>query len=220
MADIFQESIRRRPKKVLLIAVPLVICVSLPLGILFFTLLQETGRPSWLELGSYMKYEQFYVWNGHNGTVYMIWNVTKLNDHSADLHLISHGVNVTDGNVEPTLGDFNFTINVATRETINCSDISYIGEKWPFWIETGVGLGFTIDILYGINTISGSEQIQVLGQQRDCWVVQYDWTFDSMTRWYDKSSGIVLKIRVVLYRQGFTIVITETAVQTNVDLNA
>lgn len=199
---------------------PLLICVSLPLGIFLFALFQETGRPSWLEFGSYMKYEQFFVWNGHNGTEYMIWNVTRLNEDSAVLHLISHGVNVTDGNVEPTLGDFNFTIDVATRETIDCSDISYIGEKWPFWIEKSVGLGSTIDIMYGTIVISRSEQIQVLGQQRDCWVVQYDWTVNSMTRWYDKSSGIVLKIRVVLHRQGFTIVITETAVQTNVDLNS
>lgn len=199
---------------------PLVICVSLPLGIFLFALFQETGRPSWLEFGSYMKYEQFFVWNGHNGTEYMIWNVTRLNEDSAVLHLISHGVNVTGGNVEPTLGDFNFTIDVATRETIDCSDISYIGEKWPFWIEKSVGLGSTIDIMYGTIVISRSEQIQVLGQQRDCWVVQYDWTVNSMTRWYDKSSGIVLKIRVVLHRQGFTIVITETAVETNVDLNS
>ncbi len=93
-----------------------------------------------------------------------------------------------------------------------------MGEKCPFWIEKDVTVGSTIDTFYGVNTISRSESIFVLGKQRDCWVVEYQWATSTMTRWYDKSSGIVLKIQVVLYRQDVTIQITETAVQCNIDL--
>ena len=205
-------------KILLLIAVLLIISVSLTLGFYLYMRFQEVARPSWLKLGTYMTYEQFFVWTGHNETEYMIWNITKLRDDFADLHLISHGVNVTEGDVVITLGEDNWTINVVTREIVNSSDPNYIGEKCPFWIETDVTIGSTVNILYGTSIISKSEPIDVLGQQRDCWVVEYNWATASMERWYDKSSGICLKIHVVLYRQDITIEITETAVLTNVDL--
>ena len=208
-------------RKILLpVAVLLITCMSLTLGVYLYMGFQEVAKPSWLKLGIYMTYEQFFVWNEHSKTDYMIWNITKLKDDFADLNLTSHGVNVTEGNVVLTLGEANFTINVATREIVNCSDTIYVGEKWPFWIETNLTLGSTIDILYGTNVISESEPIYVFGQQRDCWVVEYNWTTARMKRWYDKSSGILLKTHVVLYRQGITIVITETAVLTNVDLES
>jgi len=207
-------------KRTLLIAVLLIIVVSLTLGVYLYTQFQETAKPSWLKMGTYMTYEQFFVWTGHNETEYMTWNMTKLRNDSADLDVTSHGVNVTEGKVILTLDEANFTINTVTRKIVNSSETYYVGEKWPFWIEANATLGSTIDIFYGINVISKSEPIDVLGQQRDCWVVEYNWTTASMERWYDKSFGICLKIHVVLYRQGITIEITETAVQTNVDLES
>ena len=211
------ETARMNRKTSLLTAVLLIVGVSFTIGVYSYT---EAAKSSWLKLDKYMTYEQFFVWPGHNETEYMTWNINKLGDNFADLHLVSHGVNVTEGNVALTTGEVNWTINTVTREIVNASDTEYIGEKWPFWIETNVTTGSTIDIFYGINAISESEQILVLGQQRDCWVVEYNWTTASMKRWYDKSSGICLKIHVVLYRQGIVIDITETAVSTNVDLYA
>ncbi len=207
-------------KMLLLIAVLLTLGVSLVLGVYLYMQFQEVSKPSWLKSGTYMTYEQFFIWNGHSETDYMIWNIAKLRDDFADLSLSSHGVNVTEGNVALTAGEANFTIDVVNREIVNCSDTNYVGEKWPFWIETNVTLGSTIDIFYGKNVIGKSESIYVLGQQRDCWVIEYTWTTASMKRWYHKSSGMLLKTHVVLYRQGITIVITETAVLTNVDLKS
>jgi len=207
-------------KILLLITVLLIIGVSLTIWVYFYMRFQEVAKPSWLKSGTYMTYEQFFVWTGHNETEYMTWNVTKLRDDFADLHVISHGVNVTEGDVVITLGEANWMINLVTREIVNSSDPNYIGEKCPFWIGTDVTIGSTVDILYGISVISKSEQIYVLEQQRDCWVVEYDWTTASLERWYDMSSGICLKIHVVLHRQGISIEITETAVLTNVDLES
>lgn len=203
-------------KRLLLITVLFIIASSTL--VYLYTRFQEAAKPSWLKFGTYMTYEQLFAWSGHNQTEYMTWSITKLTDNFADLHLTSHGVNVTEGDVVLTLGEANWMINVVTREIVNSSDPSYIGERCPFWIETDVTIGSTIDIFYGINIISKSEQINVLGQQRDCWVVEYNWTTANMKRWYDKSSGIVLKIHVTLHRQDITIEITETAVSTNVDL--
>ncbi|MDH5448529.1 MAG: sulfite exporter TauE/SafE family protein [Candidatus Bathyarchaeota archaeon] len=204
-------------KTLLLTAVLLIIGVSFAIGVYSYT---EAAKSSWLKLDAYMTYEQLFIWTGHNETEYMTWNITKLGDNFAELHLISNGVNVTEGNVALTTGEINWTINTVTREIVNSSDTEYIGEKWPLWIETNVTTGSTIDIFYGINDINRSEQIYVFEQQRDCWVVEYNWATSNMERWYDKSSGICLKIHVVLYYPGTTIEITETAVSTNVDLYA
>lgn len=208
-------------KVLLLFVVFLVVVVSLTFMVYFYVRLQEVSRQYWLKSGTYMVYEQFFVWNGRTKADYMTWNITKLEADFADVSLTSHGVNVTAGNVELTLGEANMTIDAVTREVVNCSNLDYyIGEKWPFWIETNVTTGSSIDIWYGVNVISRNETICVLGKQRDCWVVEYNWGADSMKRWFDKSSGILLKIHNILQRQGITIVITETAVLTNIDLES
>jgi len=205
-------------KTVLITTISLVFVVSLALAVYGYIRFQEVAKSSWLRSGTYVVYEQFFVWNGHSGTEYMTWNITRRQDAFADLYLSSHGVNVTEGSVESTFGEADFTINVVNREIVDCSDPYYIGEKWPFWIETNVTIGSTINIFYGTNVITNSQPIYVLGQQRDCWVVEYNWTMSSMKRWYDKSSGICLKIHVILNQQGITMQITETAVASNIDL--
>jgi hypothetical protein len=212
------ETMKMKRKILLLIAAFLVIVVSLTLMVCFYMRLQDAANQSWLKTGTYMVYEQFFAWNGNTETDYMTWNVTELEGDFAHLSLTSHGVNVTARSVELTLGEANFTIDVITGEVVNCSDPYYVGEKWPFWIERNVTIGSIIDIWYGTKTISQNETIHVLGKQRDCWVVEYSWVSGSMKRWFDKSSGICLKIHVVLYEQNVAIHITETAVLTNVDL--
>lgn len=211
------ETTSMNRKILLLIAVLLISGVSLTLGVYLHMWFEQVARPSWLKLGTCMTYEQFFIWVGHNETKYMTWNITKLRDDLADLHLISHGVNVTEEDVMTTLGEFDWTINLVTREIVNSSDPNSTGKKCPFWIETDVTIGSAVDTLYGISVISKSEPIYVFGQQRDCWVFEYDWATASMERWYDKSSGICLKIHVILYRQGITIEVTETAMLTNID---
>jgi len=205
-------------KTMLITTISLALVVSLSLAVYWYVWVQDVAKPSWVRSGTYVIYEQVFVWNGHTRIEYMTWNITRLQDAFADLHLVSHGVNVTQEHVESTFGEANFTINVFNREIANCSDPYYIGEKWPFWIETNVTIGSTIDIFYGTNVITKSQPIYVLGHQRDCWLVEYNWTLSSMKRWYDKSSGICLKIHVALNQQGIIVQITETAVASNIDL--
>jgi hypothetical protein len=150
----------------------------------------------------------------------MTWNITKLQDNFADLQLISYGVqvNASDNSVTMSVGEANWTLNVFDREIANSTDSSYVGYKCPFWTESNVGIGSTVGSIYGETTIIRNETINVLGQQRDCWVTQQNWPTSSMTRWYDKSTGIVLMIHVVLHQSGVTIDVTETGMQTNIDL--
>jgi hypothetical protein len=203
-----------------LIAVGLIIVVSLIVVTYLFIRSEGAPAPSWLKSGVYMEYQQFFAWSGHNQTEFMTWNITRLQDNFADMHLISHGVrvNASDNSVIMSVGETNWTLNVFDREIVNATDSSYVGYKCPFWIESNVGIGSTTDSLYGQTTITRNETINVLGQQRDCWVTQEDWPTSSMTRWYDKSTGIVLMIHVVLHQTGVTIDTTETGVQTNIAL--
>ncbi len=207
-------------QQVLAATLVLVAVSVLTVAIYWYSNLRSLKKPAWLELDSFMVYEQAFAWADHQQAENMIWVIAKLEDDTANVHLISHGVDTSSGNVVITTGEANWTINAISREILNSSDHNYDGKKNPFWIEKDVGVGSSVDILYGINTISGNESISVLGMQRDCWVVEYNWSTSAMKRWYDKSSGIVLKIQVVLYRQDITVEITETAIQTNINLQS
>jgi len=110
------------------------------------------------------------------------------------------------------------TVNVETRNIVSSSEPNLIGLKWPFWVETNINLGSEVNTYFGVATVSRSEVISVLGQERDTWVTEYSWPTSSMIRWYDKASGIVLKIDVALQRAGVQVQITETAKSTNVNL--
>ncbi len=207
-------------RRILAVALVLVAVSVLAVSIFWYSSLWSPRKPAWLELDSFMVYEQSIAWADHQQVENMSWKITKLEGNTANVNLVSHGVDTSSGNVVITAGEANWTINAISREILNSSDHHYDGEKCPFWIEKDVGVGSRVDTLYGMNTISSSESISVLGMQRDCWVVAYNWSTSAMKRWYDKSSGIVLKIQVVLYRQDITVEIVETAIQTNIDLQS
>ncbi len=205
-------------EKLWLIALILVVAVFISFVGYLFVQLKTESKPSWLDLNVYMIYEQVFVWDSQNETEYMTWNVTEINVDFANIHLVSHSVNITDESVVITLVEADWIVNMFTREITNSSDLRYVGKKCPFWIQTNVEIGSTVDIFYGINKIGKSEIIEVLGQSRDCWMLEYNWKTANMKRWYDKLSGICLKIQVALHREGHTITITETAVETNIHL--
>ncbi len=200
------------------IAALLVFLICLSFGVYYYLQLQDMVKPSWLALGAYVEYAQIFQWDENNATEYMTWNLTKVSDASIDVHLFSHGVNVTSGNVAIEPGEANWTVSVYTREITHSSDANYVGKKCPFWIRENAKAGSTVDILYGVSTIGVSESISVLGLQRDCWVLEYNWPTSSMKRWYDKPTGLCLKIQVTINRQVISIDTTETAVLTNIGL--
>lgn len=206
--------------QVLAVTLVLIAVSVLTAAVYWYNNLGSLEKPAWLELDSFMVYEQAIAWADNQQVENMTWVITKLEDDTTNVHLVSHGVDTSSGNVVITTGEANWTINAISREILNSSDHNYDGEKNPFWIGKDVGVGSSVDTLYGMNTISSNESISVLGMQRDCWVVEYNWPTSSMKRWYDKSSGIALKIQVVLYRQDITVEITETAIQTNIDLQS
>jgi hypothetical protein len=208
-------------KTLLLTAVSLIIVISLIIETYLLIQPKENPKPSWLKSEDYVIYEQTFVLVDHIiKTESMTWNITKLHDNSAELHLVSYNatINASGNSVAITVNEANWTLNALNRQITDSTDSSYIGYKCPFWIESNVGIGSMVDSLYGQTTIKRNETIDALGLQRDCWVTEQNWPTSSMTRWYDKSTGIVLMIHVVLHQSGVTIEVTETATQTNIAL--
>lgn len=205
-------------RRLLLVVALLFFIVSLTVVTYYYVQLQSMVKPSWLMLGAYVTYEQVIVWDDNIQTEYMTWNLTGLSGDYAFLHLISHGIDMSGGNVVVVTGEADWKINMFTREIVDSSDVNYVGKKCPFWIQTNVRIGSAVDILYGVATIGKSESVDVLGQHRDCWVLEYSWPTSSMKRWFDKSSGICLKINVTMHEESTTITTTETVVLTDIGL--
>jgi hypothetical protein len=99
--------------------VVLIVGISLPVGVYLYLRAQLTTKPSWLKQSALVTYEQFFSWAGHSQTENMTWNITGLRDDSADVHLISHGANITEGNVEITLGEVNFRFSFRLHNSTN-----------------------------------------------------------------------------------------------------
>ena len=202
----------------LAVAILTVFVVLIASTIYYFMHPEESTKPSWLMPGAYVTFAQAFKWNEHSETQFMTWELTGVNGDYADLHLLSHGVSVSGGNVTVVPGESEWRIDTVTREIVNSSDANYVGKKCPFWIQTDVKAGSLVETFYGATTISRSERVEVLGEQRDCWILEYNWPTSSMKRWYDKSSGICIKIQVIMHQQDLTIVTTETAALTNIGL--
>lgn len=193
------------------------VVLFLTVGMYYYVQMQHLVQPVWLRSDSYTVYEQLFEWGSENTIKRMQWNVTALRDDLVDLSLLSHGVDMSSGDISITESESTWTINAFSREIVADSESGYVGKKWPFWISTNVEVGSSVDTMYGVSSISGREPIIVLNESHDCWVIEYHWPTSNMKRWYDMSSGLCLKIHVVLERDNLTIAITETAVQTSIN---
>jgi hypothetical protein len=195
------------------------LCVSFAL-ILSTSTAPSIEKPNWMTTGSYMTYEQVFVWTGHSESHNMTWEITKIEGNSAYVNTTSYTFNSSNSALTLIQATGNFTVNTETRNITSCSvEPSPIGLKWPFWIETNLTLGSEADTYFYNSIIIGSEVLSVLGQQRDTWITQHAWSpTSSMTRWYDKASSIVLKIYTTIQRNNVQIQVTETTKSTNISL--
>jgi hypothetical protein len=209
-------------RKLILLAV--VCAVILIASIFVYLQLFQPPKSSWMASGDFVVYQQDFQWAGGNATEYMFWNITALNGDTADIHLVSHGVNVTNGQVYFPTGDVTLTINVVSREVLTSNELVNslpvltnempVGSKWPFWIPTNVRVGDSVETSYGNGFINPSQPINALYESRSCWLVSYGF----MDRFYDTHTGICLSIQSHVVRNGVTVSVNETAVQTNIEL--
>ncbi len=199
-----------------------IVCIGGLIASFAFYFASQQTMSSWLAKNDFMVYEQDFSWAGGNSTQYMFWNVTGLNGELADIHLVSHGINVTDGKVSFPRGDVTLTINVTSREVMSSNELidslpvstneMPLGSKWPFWIPTTVKVGDPIETSYGNGFINPSQAINALNETHNCWLVLYVYSRgNNMDRFYDTSTGICLSIQSHVVSNGITVTVNETA---------
>jgi hypothetical protein len=187
--------------------------------VIYLQLFNQT-KTSWLAVNDFVVYQQNYSWAGGNATEYMYWNITGINGEIAEIQLVSHGIQISNGVVSTPRGEVNLEVNVTTREIINTTSQTAgmpVGSEFPFWIPESVKTGDPIQTCYGDSFIGPSQNVQIMGQSRACCVVAYDFgSGNSMKRYYEATTGICLLIQVQLLTNGMSVSVNETAVQTNI----
>ncbi len=148
----------------------------------------------------------------------MIWNITSFSDNQALLQISTYTYNTTSGKVNIfSAGDF-WKVDSDTRLIVQ-SSTGVTGYKNPFWIDTNVNVGSTIDAYFGATAqIQQPESIAVLGRTVNCWKISLDWPTSTMKRWYDPATGIVLRIDTTRAQAGTNMAVAEVAVASNITL--
>lgn len=182
--------------------------------------------PSFVVIGNYVQYEQQFS----TGESYeLFWNITHVNASMVGIIIRSHGIqrNQTSREVSIVPGGGYMLIDKETWTILQViiGNVTQkigdpIGKKVPFWIPVSVNETTPINTMYDKHVIPTSESLNLsyFDTSRKCWVTNniYSETA-SMQRWYDKKTGIVLKIKTEIKFGSSKISILETINATNVE---
>jgi subtilisin family serine protease/archaellum component FlaF (FlaF/FlaG flagellin family) len=73
----------------------------------------------------------------------------------------------------------------------------WTGYWYPGWIETDIDIGSTITLLDGTATVNGTGIVSVGSRAIDCWEISYSMYGYPYTFWYDKASGLWIRMETV-----------------------
>jgi hypothetical protein len=189
---------------------------------------QETGQTdnslassSWLKVGAYMQYKQFFQWDDQNSTRLMTLNISRVWDNLTEARVTDYAYNITNGKVVLFPAESSWIVNMQTREIVKVlSGDNVTGYLEPFWISPDVSSGSVIDAYFGTHAqIQQTVPIQALGQPQNCWEATLQFgPVGTMQRWYEQSTGIVLLIVTSLTRGDISMHVTETAIGSNIQM--
>ncbi|MFX0171903.1 MAG: hypothetical protein ACFE9L_08285 [Candidatus Hodarchaeota archaeon] len=187
----------------------------------------DAKLPSFLQEATYAQYEQKFS----TGEIYeLFWNITSINDSVVKITIRSHGIqfNSTTGEINVVPGGGIMFISKDTWKITNVltdsgtiPGSSYTNKKVPFWIPTNIDNTTPIDTLYDNHVIpshSDSLNLSYYSTLRQCWVTHNKYSEENyMDRWYDKETGIVLKISTQMKLSSSHISCLETLNVTNIE---
>ena len=188
--------------------------------------LSRAELPSFVIVGNYVQYEQQFS----TGELYeLFWNITHVNTSVIGITIRSHGIqrNITSGEMTIVPGGGTMIINKNTWriDQIIIGNVTQnigtpIGEKVPFWIPVSTNETAPIDTMYDqhVTPTAQSLNLSYFHTSRSCWVTNniYSETA-SMQRWYDKKTGIVLRIVSEIKFGVAKISVLETINATNIE---
>lgn len=189
------------------------------------TFLTKAKLPSFVIVGNYVQYEQQFS----TGELYeLFWNITHVNTSVIGITIRSHGIqrNLTSGEMPIVPSGGTMLIDKDTWKIVQViignvtKNIGEpIGEKVPFWIPISVNETTPIDTMYDqdVTPTTQSLNLSYFQASRSCWVTNniYSETA-SMQRWYDKKTGIVLRIATEIKFGIIKISVLETINATNI----
>ena len=187
--------------------------------------LDVAALPEYLDKGSYAQYEQRFS----TGDVFeLFWNITHVNTSAVGITIRSHGIQQNQTTEELLVGSGGGLMLISKNTLTIIQFISDnmtitfgypIGEKVPFWIPVPITQTTPIDTMYDLHVTPSSDSLNLscLPSIRECWVTNNVYSEESsMERWYDKETGIVLKIQTNITLGSSNISCLETLNATNI----
>jgi thermitase len=74
----------------------------------------------------------------------------------------------------------------------------WAGLWYPGWIETNIDIGSTINLVYGVATVNGTRTMVISPRVIDCWEISELMSGTPYTFWYDKASGLWIRMEVTI----------------------
>jgi thermitase len=74
----------------------------------------------------------------------------------------------------------------------------WAGLWYPGWVETDIDVGSTINLLYGTATVNGTKTIVASPRAIDCWEIPYIMYGITYDMYYDKQSGLWVRMEVII----------------------
>lgn len=188
-------------------------------SILFFISFPQPSQvgaelPWGLQIGDYAQYRQEF---STGETHQLHWSITYIDYEWAEIDVISHGILFNDTLMEFVieLGGGTMRINLSSWEIQE-----YPGYKVPFWIPTPITPTTPVNTLFDLNvtpTLVGPLEFDCLPTPRMCWMTDNHYTpKHQMQRYYDATTGFVLKIFTFIQYDGQQISVEETLNDTNI----
>ncbi len=190
-----------------------------------FSLSGSSGLPEFIREGVFAQYTQTFSL----GEIYgLYWQVHSVNRSGVELLTRSHGLyyNSTGGEFQIVRGGGTMFIDGETWVIIQMSDSNGsamsgppVGEMSAFWISTEVNESSVIHNTYDqfVHPTSGVLELDCLMQPRECWITDNIYRNGTdMKRWYDKSTGIVLRIETSITKDSEQVSILEVLNATNI----
>jgi len=138
--------------------------------------------------GQYANYIEYY----YDSSAYLIG--TGYLNFTYDYYIEPYKIYISVWIKDPSgyIGTGWMIVNTMTR-LVESGDI-WTGWWYPGWIETDIDIGSTINLMDGTATVNGTRVIVVGPRAIDCWEIPYSMYGYPYTFWYDKASGLWIKM--------------------------
>ena len=189
----------------------------------FFACSSTFSFQTWWAADHQATYEQVFNYEGGEEVHNMTWTLLSVNSSHFEAEVFSWA-NATfiNNTLNLQLGHVTMTAERASRRIVE-ANVSDLGENpyWSFWVEPNLTNNTIIRTLYDFNiTASREEDLDIMGKTWQCVVTEIDWFVFNMTRWYDKQTGLVVKILSHDMRHApYHLVITETLIDTTFNID-